>query len=131
MPIPLMRDRKGWYFDTAEGIQEIRWRRIGAGELEAIAGCRVYVRAQGGVRAAQSGRVRMEAHQHRGQEGPLLLAVDWKAYESPLGPVAVAAEGATGARPHGTWRGYHFHASSPSREAPRREGRGATSPTVA
>ena len=35
-PIPLIRTRTGWEFDTAEGRNEILYRRIGRNELDAI-----------------------------------------------------------------------------------------------
>jgi len=111
MPIPLVKDAKGWRFDTAEGMQEIRRRRIGADELEAIAACHVYVRAQ-------------EAYASRTRRGPKVYAeklvstpgkkdgLYWPSTGqrdvSPLGPVAAAVGATPGERPHGTWRGYHF-----------------------
>jgi hypothetical protein len=42
-PIPLVRDGSGWRFDTEQGADEIRRRRVGADELEAIDVCRAYV----------------------------------------------------------------------------------------
>jgi len=46
MPIPIVRDDKGWHFDTAAGIDEIVARRIGDDELSAIQTLRAYVDAQ-------------------------------------------------------------------------------------
>ena len=46
MPIPLVREEKGWRFHTAEGIEEIINRRIGRNELSAIEVCRYYLAAQ-------------------------------------------------------------------------------------
>jgi hypothetical protein len=45
-PIPLVKRGARWSFDTAAGRQEIRYRRVGANELDAIAVCRRYVEAQ-------------------------------------------------------------------------------------
>jgi len=45
-PIPLMRERGLWHFDSAAGAQEILDRRIGRNELNAMEVCRNYVRAQ-------------------------------------------------------------------------------------
>lgn len=45
-PIPLVRMRGKWRFDTQAGKREILARRIGANELDAIAACRAYVDAQ-------------------------------------------------------------------------------------
>lgn len=46
MPIPIKQGDKGWYFDTASGIDEILTRRIGADELAAIDLAHAYVDAQ-------------------------------------------------------------------------------------
>jgi len=45
-PFPLVRDGKGWRFDGPAGREEIINRRIGRDELNAIAICRHYVKAQ-------------------------------------------------------------------------------------
>jgi hypothetical protein len=46
LPIPLVKEAKGWRFDTAIGKREILLRRIGQNELDAIEVCRGYVEAQ-------------------------------------------------------------------------------------
>jgi len=45
-PIPILKKKGGWFFDTNAGRQEILVRRIGANELDAITICRGYVEAQ-------------------------------------------------------------------------------------
>jgi len=45
-PIPLVKAGDAWHFDTAAGKQEIRRRRIGADELEAIDVCHEWASAQ-------------------------------------------------------------------------------------
>jgi hypothetical protein len=45
-PIPLVRQKAGWKFDTAAGRLEILYRRIGRNELDAIQTCLAYVDAQ-------------------------------------------------------------------------------------
>jgi hypothetical protein len=45
-PIPIVKRGARWSFDTAAGRQEIRYRRIGANELDAIQISRGYVEAQ-------------------------------------------------------------------------------------
>ena len=45
-PIPIVKRGARWSFDTAAGRQEMRYRRIGANELDAIAICQGYVEAQ-------------------------------------------------------------------------------------
>ncbi len=46
LPIPLVKQKGKWIFDTKIGRQEILNRRIGANELDAIAICRGFVEAQ-------------------------------------------------------------------------------------
>jgi hypothetical protein len=46
LPIPIVKDGKGWRFDSKAGRQEILFRRIGRNELDAIEVCRGYVEAQ-------------------------------------------------------------------------------------
>ena len=45
-PIPLIRKKAGWQFDTVAGRREILYRRIGRNELDAIQTCLAYVDAQ-------------------------------------------------------------------------------------
>ncbi len=46
VPIPIVRSKGKWSFDTKVGRQEILNRRVGANELDAIAVCRGFVEAQ-------------------------------------------------------------------------------------
>ena len=112
-PIPLVKDARGWRFDTVEGEQEMLRRRVGADELEAIAVCRSYVRAQeayasrprdGGVKAYAQRIVSTP-----GTRDGLYWPAAGKGDESPLGPaVAAAGDYAKGKRPAGSWWGYYF-----------------------
>jgi hypothetical protein len=45
-PIPLVKAGDVWHFDVAQGLQEIRRRRIGADEIEAVDVCREWVQSQ-------------------------------------------------------------------------------------
>ena len=45
-PIPLVKRKGRWYFDTAAGHQEMLLRRVGENELDAIKICRGFVEAQ-------------------------------------------------------------------------------------
>jgi hypothetical protein len=47
-PVPLVQKGGKWFFDSKAGLQEIRYRRIGANELDAIQICLGYVEAQHG-----------------------------------------------------------------------------------
>lgn len=46
LPIPIVKQKGKWMFDTKTGRQEILNRRVGANELDAIAVCRGFVEAQ-------------------------------------------------------------------------------------
>ena len=46
LPIPIVKTRAGWYFDTARGKEEILNRRIGKNELNVIKVMQAYVDAQ-------------------------------------------------------------------------------------
>ena len=46
VPIPIVKQKGKWVFDTKSGRQEILNRRIGTNELDAIAICRGFVEAQ-------------------------------------------------------------------------------------
>jgi len=45
-PIPLVREKDRWFFDTKEGAGEILNRRIGQNEIQTLQVCRAYVDAQ-------------------------------------------------------------------------------------
>lgn len=45
-PVPLVQREGRWYFDGAEGADELIYRRVGRNELGAIAVCRGFVEAQ-------------------------------------------------------------------------------------
>jgi hypothetical protein len=95
-PIPLVRDARGWRFDTAAGKDEIINRRIGRNELHTLATVRAYVEAQfeyasrdwTGTGAGQY------AQRLRSTEG-LRDGLYWPSAqdepESPLGPLVAAA----------------------------------------
>lgn len=45
-PVPIARNKDGWYFDTSQGAVEMRARRVGSNELDTIEICASYVQAQ-------------------------------------------------------------------------------------
>jgi len=112
-PIPLVRSGNDWRFYTAEGIEEIVNRRIGADELKAIAVCRDYLAAQrqyagkirdkSGVRKFAQ-RLRSTAGQQDGLYWDPAVA---GGEESPFGPLM--AEYLKGGRQRGDpYYGYYF-----------------------
>ena len=60
-PVPLIRTKDQWHFDPAAGSIEVRARRVGANELDAIEICAGYVEAQQAFAAGRrSGAATME-----------------------------------------------------------------------
>ena len=45
-PVPIVKNSRGWSFDSKVGRQELVFRRVGANELDAIQICHGYVEAQ-------------------------------------------------------------------------------------
>jgi hypothetical protein len=85
LPIPLVEYHGAWYFDAELGRQEIRYRRIGRNEMEALEVCRTLLDAEKEYRAT--------AHQYTAK----FISSDdshdglyWKsandATKSPIGP---------------------------------------------
>lgn len=95
MPFPLATSNSKWYFDTAYGLQELRYRRIGRDELDAISVCREIVRAQNEYyNQSHDG----ETHQYASKLVSTAGEQDglyWKAAsgqpQSPIGPLVAAA----------------------------------------
>ena len=118
LPIPLIRTRARWRFDTKAGAEEILNRRIGRNELTVIEVCRAYVAAQREYAAKNLGPGgSAEYAQHFtstiGQRDGLYWPVKAGEEESPLGPLIARAR-AAGYRP-GTphlkprpYYGYYF-----------------------
>jgi hypothetical protein len=96
-PIPLIKQGEVWRFDVKAGAQQIIDRRIGRNELNAIKVCHAYVEAQreyaaidrtgDGVRE-YARRVASTKGKHDGLYWTALKDEE----ESPLGPLAAAAE---------------------------------------
>lgn len=117
LPIPIVKDRRGWWFDTAAGTEEILMRRIGRNELATIRTLRTYVIAQreyasegrdGKPAGAFAQQVRSDPGKQNGLYWPIAST---KEKPSPLGEhvAAATAEGygqsKEGAAP---FRGYYF-----------------------
>jgi len=85
LPIPLVEYHGAWYFDADLGRQEIRYRRIGRNEVEALEVCRTLVEAEKEYRET--------AHQYTAKfisSGASHDGLYWKsaddAKRSPIGP---------------------------------------------
>jgi hypothetical protein len=117
-PIPLARDARGWYFDTAAGLDELLDRRIGLNELQAIATARAFVDAQMEYAAADPDGDGTHSYAGRfwsseGKRDGLYWPTEPGEPESPMGPLVAEAVGEgysvrddnTGPRPY---HGYLF-----------------------
>jgi hypothetical protein len=117
-PVPIVRDKDGWRFDTAAGKEEVIARRIGRNELAAIETVRAYVTAQ--QRYAEQGHDGNPAGVHAtkflsdpGKENGLYWPVKTGQKRSPLGDLVgqAAAEGRAvggdGSKP-APFHGYYF-----------------------
>jgi hypothetical protein len=113
LPIPLMREREGWRFDTFAGEQQILDRRVGRNELNVIEVCRAYVQAQREYASVEaiSGKRQYAQHfrSHTGQHDGLYWPVRGDEKESPLGPLVAQAraEGYVSENPDGKPRAYY------------------------
>ena len=91
-PIPIVKDKAGWRFDTREGKEEILNRRIGRNELSAIQAVQAYVDAQREyyLRNPQNDKLLQYAQRFnstRGKRDGLYFPVKAGEQASPLGPV--------------------------------------------
>jgi hypothetical protein len=96
-PIPLVKDSKGWRYDTEAGREEIENRRVGANELRTLATLHAVVDAQreyhagAGIKGAYASRVVSS----KGKRDGLYWPTGKGQKESPLGALVAeaAAEG--------------------------------------
>jgi Protein of unknown function (DUF2950) len=91
VPIPIVKGKSGWYFDTAGAEREILARRVGENELSAINVCLATVAAQNEYKAQlhdgetthQYGRRFLSSE---GKHDGLYWKADGSEPKSPLGP---------------------------------------------
>ena len=112
-PIPLIRSGSEWRFNTAEGLDEIVNRRIGANERDTIALCRDYLIAQreyagkirdgSGVRKFAQRIISSPGKQDGLYWDPTIAGGE----ESPFGP-RVAEYLSGGGKPREPYHGYYF-----------------------
>jgi hypothetical protein len=117
-PVPLVKDQKGWRFDTEAGKEEVVARRVGRNELAAIRICRTFVDAQRiyaqrGHDNQPAGLYAKAFRSDQGRQNGLFWRAGRGEKRSPLGDlVAQAAEEGTdlaksGAQPS-PFHGYYF-----------------------
>lgn len=106
LPVPITRQGGGWSFDLKAGEPELRARRIGRNEREAVQAVLAYADAQREYarRDRNSDSLPEYAQKLRSSDGKQ-DGLYWPADtggESPLGPLF------GGETPDGEWHGYHY-----------------------
>lgn len=96
-PVPLVKEKKGWRYDTQAGREEIENRRIGANELNTLATLRAVVDAQREYHAGAGlkGTYASKVVSTKGKRDGLYWPAGKGQKESPLGELVAgaAAEG--------------------------------------
>jgi hypothetical protein len=114
LPIPLVKRNGKWSFDTKLGAEEIRKRRIGANELNAIAICRGYVEAQREYAAEKHDDAKVNQYAQKvisshGKQDGLAWQNEDESWSGPVGPeVAKALQQGYTAKPDTAYHGYYF-----------------------
>jgi Protein of unknown function (DUF2950) len=114
LPIPLMKRNGKWSFDTKLGAEEIRKRRVGANELNAIAICRGYVEAQREYAAERHDDAKVNQYAQKvisshGKQDGLAWQNEDESWSGPVGPeVAKALQQGYTAKPDTAYHGYYF-----------------------
>jgi hypothetical protein len=109
LPIPILKRGNGWAFDPRAGADEIRTRRVGRNELDAVQAALAYVDAQNEYAAQDRDSDGRPEFAQRivstpGKQDGLYWAALPGEPESPLGPLfAGDAPGSDG------YHGYRFH----------------------
>ncbi|MBF0674111.1 DUF2950 domain-containing protein [Pseudomonas sp.] len=107
LPLPLVRGKDGWFFDTQAGGETIRTRRIGRNELATLQAVRAYHDAQMDYADVdRDGDGALEYAQKfassEGRHDGLYWAEQPGKEQSPLGPLFGDE------LPDGDWQGYHY-----------------------
>jgi len=95
-PVPIVSNGSGWFFDTAEGKDELLTRRIGRNELNTIKVCRAFVKAQQEYAAKDRDGDGIRAYAARlcsdpGKKNGLYWESNDINLPSPIGPLMAAA----------------------------------------
>jgi Protein of unknown function (DUF2950) len=108
-PVPIVRSKGKWSFDAAQGAVEMRARRIGANELDAIEICSGYVAAQMEYAAQDRDNHKMLAYaQHIVSAKGLHDGLYWEGNSESLVPKGFAeAAVETGRAPAAQLKPYH------------------------
>jgi hypothetical protein len=113
LPIPIVEVNGQWYFDTAQGKEEILTRRIGSNEIDAIEVCRGFVEAQSDYAAQNRTANNLPVYAQKiistpGEHDGLYWKGNGESDESPIGEIVARAiaEGYTNKRD--PYHGYYF-----------------------
>ncbi len=113
VPIPLVKGKEGWYFDTEGAKREILFRRIGENELSAISVCLAIVAAQNEYKGQLHDGEKVNQYAQRftssgGQHDGLYWNAQRSEPKSPLGPrLALAAYEGGQSKEAGEPKPYH------------------------
>lgn len=114
LPIPLVKDKDKWRFDSVAGREEVLYRRVGENEDDAIEVALAYVDAQREYAAADPEGKGTHAYaqrivSHPGTKDGLYWPSEAGGIESPIGE-AVAAAASQGYRPGSgePFHGYYY-----------------------
>jgi hypothetical protein len=115
LPIPIVRQKDKWSFDTKAGIKEILLRRIGANELDAIAICHGFCEAQHEYAAKKHDDAKVNQYAQRiistpGKQDGLAWQNAEGAWEGPVGEGIAKAlqQGYTPKNKPQPYHGYYF-----------------------
>ena len=108
LPIPLVEYKGAWYFDADLGRQEIRYRRIGRNEMEAIEVCRALVDAEKEYHANGHQYTAKFVSAENSHDGLYWKSAD-NSTKSPIGPyLAHAGVGGTDSANAQPYHGYYY-----------------------
>jgi hypothetical protein len=113
-PIPVVREKDTWYFDTRAGMEEILNRRIGRNELHTLGVLQAYTLAQREYASRNpDGAFAQRFASSPGTHDGLYWETAQGEQESPLGPLIARAtaehyDGGLGKEPPQPFHGYYF-----------------------
>ena len=113
LPIPIVEVNGQWYFDTAQGKEEILTRRIGSNELDAIEVCRGFVEAQSDYAAQNRTANNLPVYAQKiisspGEHDGLYWPGNGENDESPIGEIVAKAIAQGYTNKHDPYHGYYF-----------------------
>jgi len=115
LPIPLVKSKNGWHFDAEQGAQEIRSRRVGRNELNAIQVCLAIVDAERDYATRDYDQDGLLEYAPRfvsspGKRNGLYWPNEGNEAQSPIGPLLTAAASESGGdeKQRVPYHGYYY-----------------------